>query len=712
MNTRMSMVAPVPRTVGKIVGRHVGKRPRPGGAGFARSDIQGLRAVAVGLVIIYHIWPAALPGGFVGVDVFFVISGFLIVGSLVREISRSGSLDLLSFYERRIVRLLPAASTVLLAIMLATVVLLPQNRWQSISLDVIASGLQVQNWNQAFSANSYANATALVSPVQHYWSLAVEEQFYIFVPVLLLGGVFLARKTKRRAVPAGVAVIGVLTALSFVHSIFLSVSDHDIAYFATSTRIWELGAGGLVAVLEKGGLPGRRRRLAGGWAGLAAIAFAALTFSTSLAFPGYLALVPVVGTILILCAGGTGTTADFLSVSSLLSSRPCTFIGDISYSLYLCHWPIVVYYVYFLGRQPGIFQGAAIVLLSLLCAVPSYYFVEQRFRHVRHRPMSDQKGPGRGRFRAAATFLVAAGVVIATSGSALVPWGIVEAKAQELQSLLNTREYPGALAFDPGNEKAVPAGLPVRPEASVALKDVPMTAGDGCGVFDPAVMGPEKCVYGSSDATKNLVIVGDSHAAQFVDPMVLAGKPVGWQIHAMVRNGGPFSAVPPADETTVYSNCSAQNQVSLRRILDLHPDLVLISGMAPQGYEQALHWKWDSPDSLVNGYAALMKPLRDAGLRVAVILDNPYPTFSVPDCVQRRSPDSSECQVARTRVDDPLHAAADKVPGVEVLDMSDYLCRQATCPAVIGNVLVYRDNHLTNTFAKSLAPVLSRKLRL
>ncbi|WP_285248822.1 acyltransferase family protein [Pseudarthrobacter sp. efr-133-R2A-89] len=702
----------MPRTVEMLVGRHVRATPNSRKSGSARSDIQGLRALAVGLVIVYHIWPAILPGGFVGVDVFFVISGFLIIGSLVREIATSNSLDLLSFYERRIVRLLPAATLVLLVIVLGTVTLLPQSRWQSISLDVIASGLQVQNWNQAFSANTYAHATALVSPVQHYWSLAVEEQFYIFVPIVLLGGVFLARKFKWAAASVCVAVIGGLTVCSFVHSIFLSISDHDVAYFATSTRIWELGAGGLVAVLLKGGLPGRKPKLVAGWAGVAGIVFAALTFSTSMAFPGYVALIPVAATILILCAGGQDAAPGFLSVPALLSWRPVTFIGDVSYSLYLWHWPIVVFYVYFLGREPGFFHGAAILLLSTLCATLSYQVVEQRFRHVRHSRTRNQARTIKVRFRSAATFLVAAGVVVATSGSALVPWGIVEAKAQELQSLLNTREYPGAMAFDPGHEKSVPAGLPVRPEAALALKDVPMTAGDGCGVYDPAAMGPEKCVYGAPDSTRSMVVVGDSHAAQYVDPMVLAGKQAGWQIHAMVRNGCPFSAVPPADETTVYSNCSAQNQVSLRRILDLRPDLVVIAGMVPRGYEEALHWRWDTPDALVKGYVDLMKPLRNEGLRVAVILDNPYPAFSVPDCVQRRSPSAPECQVARATGDDPLQRAADQVPGVEVLDMSDYLCRQETCPAIIGNVLVYRDNHLTNTFAKSLAPVLSRKLRL
>ncbi|MFF1881033.1 acyltransferase family protein [Pseudarthrobacter sp. NPDC058196] len=668
------------------------------------------------MVIVYHVWPTVLPGGFVGVDVFFVISGFLIVGSLVREIGNSKSLNLLSFYERRIVRLLPAATLVLLVIVLGTVVLLPQSRWQSISLDVIASGLQIQNWNQAFSANSYAQATALVSPVQHYWSLAVEEQFYIFIPIVLLAGAFLARRFGRDAKSVSVAVIATITAGSLVHSIFLSASHHEIAYFATSTRIWELGAGGLTALFLRKGWPGGKVGILAGWGGLAGIVCAAFTFSTSLSFPGYVALLPVVATILILSVGGGQDRAEGgPSVSSLLSLRPVTFVGDTSYSLYLWHWPIVVFYVFFLGRQPGVVHGAVIVSLSIFIAIPSYYFVEQRFRHVSRLPKAASERAKKERFRPAATFLVAVGVVLATSGSALVPWGIVEAKSQELQGLLNIREYPGAMAFDPGREVPVPAGLPLRPAASLALKDVPITAGDDCGVYDPAVMGTERCIYGATDPSKSMVIVGDSHAAQFVDPLVLAGKPTGWQVHAMVRNGCPFSAVPPADETTVYNNCSAQNQVSLQRILALRPNLVVISGMVPQGYEQALHWRWDSTDSLVKGYVDLIRPLRNEGLRVAVVLDNPYPAFSVPDCVERKSPDAPQCQVDRPRKDwgdDPLKRAADQIAGVEVVELADYMCRADTCPAVIGNVLVYRDNHLTNTFAKSLAPILSRKLSL
>lgn len=189
----------------------------------------------MGLVIVYHIWPQVLPGGFVGVDVFFVILGFLIVRSLVREVEATGRVSVRSFYAKRIRRLLPAASLVLLATLAAMVLLLPQSRWQSISFDVIMAALQVQNWKQAFGSGSYEGATALVSPVQHYWSLAVEEQFYLVVPLCLLAAAALARKSGLPRTTACLYLIVALSAVSFVHSIAFLAADQDVAYFATST---------------------------------------------------------------------------------------------------------------------------------------------------------------------------------------------------------------------------------------------------------------------------------------------------------------------------------------------------------------------------------------------------------------------------------------------------------------------------------------------
>lgn len=700
-----------------LQGRHIRVSSSPDKANTGlRMDIQGLRTLAVGLVIFYHIWPELLPGGFVGVDVFFVISGFLIVGSLVRELSDTGRIRLSVFYAKRIRRLLPAASVVLIATTIATVIFLPQNRWQSISLDVIMSGLQVQNWNQAFSENSYAGATAAVSPVQHYWSLAVEEQFYLVTPLILLAGVAVAAKLRLRIETICLAVLATVSLASFVHSIMFSSTEHGIAYFATSTRMWELGMGGIAAVLLPKMHPRAVFLRAAGWIGLCAILYSALTFSTAMDFPGSVALLPVLATVLVVASGASHLQPSVdrgYSVTRLLSLRPVTYVGDLSYSLYLWHWPVVVFYVFLLGRTPGYLHGAAIVGISFGLAVTSYYFVEQRFRHaVSPFPGLPLKAR-RWRPLAGNALVVAAGLIAATTIPALAPWVVVEVKSQQLSGALNLREYPGATAFDPSRPASVPDALPVQPDPAVALKDVPLTGKDECGTFDPANIRIEQCLYGPVDASKTMVVVGDSHAAQYVDALLIAGTPSGWNVRAMVRNGCPFSTSPPADGTTVYHNCSEQNKVTLERILLLRPQLVVVSGMTPAGYQRALKWGWDNPQALVDGYVEVLKPLRAAGIRVAVVGDNPYPDVSTPECVSLNGTDSPMCQTRMREVDartDPLQLAGAQVPGVELLDMSAYFCRQGVCPAVIGNVMVYRDNHMTNTFAKTLAPALAQRL--
>lgn len=693
----------------------------PAGASSAgrngrRLDIQGLRTLAVGMVIIYHVWPGILPGGFVGVDVFFVISGFLIVGSLVQELARTGRIRLSIFYAKRIRRLLPAATTVLLATMLGAVVLLPQNRWQSISLDVIMSALQVQNWNQAFSVDSYAAATALVSPVQHFWSLAVEEQFYLIIPVILLAGVAVTVKRRLRIETVSLWILAVVSVASFVHSVAFSSAQHDMAYFATTTRIWELGAGGIGALLIPKLRLGPVRAWLSGWIGLGVIVFSAMTLSVAMDFPGSIALLPVAGTLLLLTAGspaaGPATPGSPVgySASRVLSLRPVTYVGDLSYSLYLWHWPVVVFYVFHLGRAPGVFQGTLMVAISLALAAASYHLVEQKFRHA-PAVQGPSPRPGRWGLLRRNAFVLAAGLLVASTVAAAVPWGVVEAKSQQLNGALDLRDYPGATAFDPVRPAAVPDGVPVRPDPAVAMKDVPLTWTETCGKFNPAVTGADQCVFGAPDATQTVVVVGDSHAAQYVDPLVIAGAAGGWKVQAMVRNGCPFTAAPAMNGTTVYRSCSEQNKATLQRILQVRPRLVVVSGMAPAGYREALNWTWGSPEELVKGYVQLLKPLREAGIRVAVVPDTPYPDFSAPDCVQVNGRDAPECQfTASDAAADPLQLAGALVPGVEVLDMSDYFCRQGICPAVIGNVLVYRDNHMTNTFAKTLAPALARQL--
>ncbi|ALE06664.1 acyltransferase [Arthrobacter sp. ERGS1:01] len=688
--------------------------PAPTATPKVRRDVQGLRTLAVGLVVLYHLFPEKLTGGFVGVDIFLVISGFLIVGSLVRGATATGTINLATFYARRIRRLLPASTAVLLAVMGASVLVLPQSRWQDVSRDIVASALQVQNWNQAFGSASYEAAGELVSPVQHFWSLAVEEQFYLVIPLLLLAAVFLGRLMKQSARTACLWFLAVLCAASLVHSVLFSGSNHDLAYFATTTRMWELGLGGIAALVLPSIQFTPALRVAAGWAGLGLVALGACTFTTAMAFPGYIALVPVLGTILMIFAGmgaDPGTAPGPASLSYYLSLRPVTYIGDISYSLYLWHWPVIVFYILLQGHQPGLVGGAGLLALSLVLAALSHRFIEQRFRYGKpFRRNSGRRFPTRVRNRSA--YGLAAVLVAVSCAAAVGPWSVVAEKTIQLVQLDNDPNYPGAMAFAPHHPAAVPPNVPISPDPAIATKDVPLTSKDDCGVYDPKKIDDSRCYYGSPAANRTMVLVGDSHAAQYIDPIAAAAGRSNWQVRAMVRNGCPFSAAPPASATTTYTNCSSQNAVSLKKILAMKPDSVVVSGMTDFGYGKALKWRWSSERTLVDGYVAMLRPLRDAGIKVSVIADTPYPGVSVPDCVEKNGPSAPRCDVPNVAVKDPLVIAAREVGGVTTIDLKGYLCSRSSCPPVVGNVLVYRDNHLTATFARTLSAPLEKALAM
>lgn len=677
----------------------------------SRRDIQGLRALAVGLVIVYHLRPTALVGGFIGVDVFFVVSGFLIIGSLVREAAKRASISVLAFYARRVRRLFPASAAVLIAVAIGTILLLPQSRWQAVSSDVLFSLLEVQNWHQALSAVSYAGATQEVSPLQHFWSLAVEEQFYLAVPFFLLGIVVVARRVKQPSARFVIAALTVVTGVSFVYSVYLSDHEHTIAYFATTTRIWEIALGGLAALMPP--IVENSARWAAGtsWLGLAAVVVPAFFVTTEMPFPGSVAAIPAFGTAMMLRAGLAARAVRW-SASSLWSARPIVFVGDVSYSLYLWHWPVVVFAVAMLDRAPRISEAVGLAALSLLLATASYRWIEHPFRN--HSPQRPPQYATWLAYRRIYSFALCMALIVASA--AWAPWQAIEFKRAQLSVELSDHDYPGAQAWS-NHPASVPAGLPIRPDPSVAMQDFPATEARGCAVYDPASVPDADCWFGSTpqSGTPTIVVVGDSHAGQFIDPLITVSNTIPLSIHAMVRNGCPFALTPPRSADRVFWNCPSQNAISIAKIIEQKPNLVLIAGMREASYHNALGWTWSADSPLVDGYVQTLSRLRAAGLRVAVIADLPYPHGNPVECVQKHgTADECETTVAEgfSGGEDPLLSAAGRVSGVEIVDLSRLFCRDGGCPAFIGNVLVYRDNHMTNTFAKSLAPDLAVALRL
>ena len=677
--------------------RHPGHRP----------DIQGLRALAVSLVVWYHVWPQSLPGGFVGVDVFFVISGYLIVGSLAREAMSTGTLKLAKFYSRRIRRLLPAAAAVLLATLAATVLLFPQGRWQGVARDVAASGLNIQNWNQAFSTTSYEGATDSVSPLQHFWSLAVEEQFYLVIPLLILActAVLRGRRPGRTLL---LAVLAAVALASFVHSVLFSASSPDLAYFFTTTRIWELALGGILAVALPQLRSGRRLPVLLGWLGLAMVLASAALFSTALDFPGYAALLPVLGTMALLLAGSSVQEPGFASAARWQSLRPLTYLGDISYSLYLWHWPVIVFSVYVLGPNPSWLHGGAVIVLSMALAALSTRFIEEPFR--KFEPRRVRRG-GRRRAEVPAygtVYAAGALLVVVPIAAAAVPYLIVEEKTRSLSQELDLASYPGAGAvYSPGT---VPQ-MPVRPEPAVAASDIPSGVLGCLTAWDPAAMEPADCVSGDAESTRSIVLVGDSHAAQYAGSLDLLARESGYRLYVMARNGCPFSLEPLHSDTVTYRGCAESNTRTVKTIIELQPAWVVTASLTPEGYAGALGWEWDSPRQAESGFSAALASLRDAGLEVAILSDVPYPPYNIPECVDGAS-SPEECDFPAPGDASPLMQAARNLDGVKLVDFSDYYCTAGSCSAVVGNVLVYRDTHLTNSFAKTLALPLRESLGL
>jgi peptidoglycan/LPS O-acetylase OafA/YrhL len=677
-----------------------------------RRDIQGLRALAVGIVVVYHLAPSALPGGFVGVDVFFVISGFLIIGTLTGEIRRTGRLGLLDFYARRIRRLLPAACLVLLTTAAVTFTLIPESRWPSVFREIVTSALNVQNWVLAALSTDYAEATAAASPVQHFWSLSVEEQFYLVIPLVLLLSAGVAAKLRANPIPFAFAAVTLVTIGSFVYSVSYTPGHHGAAYFITPVRVWELGLGGLAAMIVHRFKPYRAVRLMLGWGGLAAVLVSAVTFSTAMAFPGWIALVPTLGTTGLLAAGALHryerTAAK--ETASVLGRGPLPYLGDISYSLYLWHWPVIIMILEATGSDTlDASQVLAAVVMSLALAVVTKHLIEDPFRQRRATP--------RGR---RGTYVLGAVLVALPVLTVVGPWQFTQARLDSLASSIGLdANHPGAMAINPGSPLHAPSGVTPVPDPVVADKDVPLVDRPGCGVYDIAVdpVAGQSCTYGAPGAPKTMVVVGDSHAAQFSSALAeFVRRDPTWRVKVMVRNGCPFNDVPPALAGVPFTGCAQQNHAELDGIIALRPDLVVTSAMSPESYEKDLNWTWDSRSRLVGGYRTLLDDLSSAAIPVAVIREVPRPATAVPACLERNSERHAACDTRRDVAfpagGDPLVEAAEKVPGTKIVDLSDWICVRETCQAVVGNVVVYRDNHLTDSYIRTLSEPLVTQLGL
>jgi peptidoglycan/LPS O-acetylase OafA/YrhL len=646
-----------------------------------RPDLEGLRGVAVTLVVLFHAAVPGLAGGYVGVDVFYALSGFLVTRLLLAELQTTGEVEVARFYARRCRRLLPAALLVIAATLIHTALTQPALVVADVVDDALAATLYGANLRFAMRAVSYLDAGIDSSPLLHYWSLSIEEQFYVVWPLLLAG---LARWwCADRVRVGGLALVG--SVVSLTAALYLARVNQSHAFFLPVSRAWELGAGALLATL-----PLERLRLTPpfarviGWLGLAAIVGCAVALTGHEPFPGWNAALPIAGTAAIIVAG---VHPDAGWWRSPLEWTPLRRLGRISYSLYLWHWPVLAAATGTIAvdAAPGPMRRAVAIGIAVVLAAATTRWVERPFRH-------GAAGP-----RAVRVDLFASvGALAATCVLAVLAGEAVRLRGDVTQPRLSP------------------------PLASVR-KDMPRPYQDGChqGFKQSAIL---PCIYGAPAATRTMFLVGDSHAAQWFPALERAASTTGWRLVALTKSACPFIDVTmllPAQGRS-YDECTSFRRDVARRIARERPELVVVSssfgghlradsGKEALGDQRRRLWS--------DGLGRMLHELRRDAARVVVIADSPRPLMDAPVCVARFGVDARRCRIDFARAVDAAAIADERAvttaAAVELVDPTEWVCPGRQCAAVRDGTLVFRDDHhLTATFARKSSDRLARSLAL
>ena len=675
-------------------------------AGF-RPDIEGLRAIAVLGVVLFHAHLPQFGGGFVGVDVFYVLSGFLITSLLLKEIDKTNRIDLIAFWGRRMRRLLPAAALVLAVTAAASLLALDPLSLMDALRDIIACAVYIGNWQFAAMAVDYLATDTAPSPVLHYWSLGVEEQFYVIWPLLFVAVLWLGRRLKsehlrRRQLGAMVLLVGVS---SFIISLALTYTVQPYAFFGTHARAWQLalGAGVAIAAERLRQLPAVAHTLLG-WLGLFGVVYAMLMLSDANAdtpYPGWVALLPTVSTCALVVGGLRRADSPVapLTANGMLSFAPLRYIGRVSYSWYLWHWPPLVLIVGWVGHEISVTQRLIITACTFGLAVVTYHFVEDPVR--RAKPLV------KSRWSSIVVGLASSAAVIVVAN--LVP---------NFAGQLGTKVAPpagGITLPDPtAPSKYAPGVYVVGPRE--ARDDRPVVYRNGCQVMVETQTTQPECLFGDKKARKSVVLFGDSHAAQWFPALESAASTRGYRFYAWSKSGCPWyeQTVWNNRTKTAYAACDEWRRGIFAKLKADPPD-VLVLGSIAHFYQVKRDGSWldeDESQPTINGaIAETLRQLRALPSRIVVLHDTPHRGQDVPGCVAKHLQEPQFCAMPRdeafsANAQDAQIAAT--VPGVMVADFTKQLCGPApmSCPVVLQGIVLYRDsNHITATYSRLLAPL-------
>ncbi|MBF4161890.1 acyltransferase family protein [Nocardioides acrostichi] len=698
-----------------------------------RGDIQGLRALSVLVVIAAHARLPFVAGGFIGVDVFFVISGFLITGLLLRRAAAGQGLGrgLLDFYARRARRILPAALVVLVGAVVATALFLPAVRAEEIFTDAWWAAFFAANWRFALVQTDYFAADRPTSPLQHYWSLSVEEQFYVVWPVVLLVVVLLARRRGVSPVRPLAVALGAACATSLAWSVWATHASPDTAYFSTLTRAWELGAGaGLAAWVAAregrsvtspddappGSVP--RAPQTAALLGLVLVLAAVLVLDEQSPVPGIVAALPVAGAVLLLWAGsvpGGGRTL----VARALSTAPMRVLGDWSYSLYLWHFPVLVIARSRFGGLDLPHLGACLVVILALSGL-TYRFVEQPFRRGR---MWRRSLPAVALYPATVAVLALA-VVVSSH------WVDHRLDRFAGNPEITTAQFAGsklskdpALALVQASVLAAKKGDPIPGDLVPGLKDIRYDTAP-LGECDYRTGTRQLCAEGDPDADRSIVLLGDSHARAWSPAIRRIGERLGYQVYTLAYTGCPANQAFRLDPETGrrWPDCEAFIAWSLQQVQALRPDLVLVSNaplapvVDPRTDEVVLkQHRSDYVDALDVGLRRELAEITPYAARTVVLANTPKLPRSPGVCLTQAS-DLGDCLLdaeTKPRQTQRGFMQLAREHGAEALDAEKWFCAQRACPAVIGKYVTMRDSeHMTTEYSEHIADSVGRALGL
>jgi peptidoglycan/LPS O-acetylase OafA/YrhL len=673
-------------------------------------------------VVLFHAGVPGVGGGFVGVDVFFVISGFLITGLLWREVSATGTVRLARFYGARARRLLPAGTTVIVVTAIASATLLPPIQARDVLGDGIASALYVGNYRFALHGTDYLNADAPPSPFQHYWSLGVEEQFYLLWPALIIGTAWLILRRRRTepTIAPYVIVLCVVAAVSFAISLSWTRTLPPWAFFSLPSRAWELAVGGLVALSASAWrrVPFPSAAIAG-WGGLGLIVLSCAELGQKTPYPGTAALLPVLGTALVI---GAGCAMTDQGVGRFLSVAPMRAIGRVSYSWYLWHWPVLLLVPPLLGHPIGLPERLVAAAVSGGLAVLTLYLIENPGRFAAGLRRSAARSLALGGAVTAVAVCVglvlllmrpvpvghgaaAAAVTVSAPGpTAATPTADpYDAAVQQL-----TAQVQAAVAASAGLQ-AIPSNL--TPSLADAPADKPLVFLNGC-VRSWREVGQDECASGDTASGTTVALVGDSHAAMWSPAFKQVAEQRQWRLETLGKVTCPLQDLSPISSPYLgreYTECEQWRGQIISRLQAERPRLIVLSMSRRYGAD----FGFTSFDpAWMDTLTRLVAQLRSTGAGVLVVGPIPDPHSVVPTCLSDHLDDAIACGQPRSiAVNDAgiaAEAAATTAGGGQYADVTDLFCTVDRCPVIVGNNLVFRDdNHVTIEYAQAISPVIA-----